>query len=147
MKTSVDDLQEIVKAAVKDAMEENESKEEDPSDDGIDANAADIIEAAIETVNKSRKEGEGISEDDAEDLLNAVVDAEEGKDESTLDIGEILEEAIGLANEKRKSAKSDEINETDIADILDAVSEVMEDEGAEEGEKRRKSKAAARSRE
>lgn len=146
MKTSVDDLQEIVKAAVKDAMEENESKTEDPSDDGTDANAADIIEAAIETVNKSRKEGEGISEDDAADLLNAVIDAEEGKgDESTLDIGEILEEAIGLANEKRKSAKSDEINETDIADILDAVSEVMEDEGAEEGEKRRKSKAAARS--
>ena len=54
MKTSVDDLQEIVKAAVKDAMEENESKEEDPSDDGIDANAADIIEAAIETVNREK---------------------------------------------------------------------------------------------
>lgn len=148
MKTSVNDLQEIVKAAVKDAMEENESKEEDPADNVIDENAADIIEAAIDAVNKSRKEGEGISEDDAADLLKAVTDTEEGKaDESTIDIGEVLEEAINAVNEKRKSAKADEINESDISDILDAVAEVMGEEDPEEEEKGRKSKSVTRGRE
>lgn len=135
MKTSVTDLQEIVKAAVKEAMVDENCKGEDGDDTGMES-AADIIEAAIDAVNKSRKEGEGISEDDAVDLLNAVTENEEGKaDENTIDVGEVLEEAINAVNEKRKSAKADEINDSDVTDILEAVAEVMGEAEPEEEEK------------
>lgn len=135
MKTSVTDLQEIVKAAVKEAMVDEDYKGEDGDDTGMES-AADIIEAAIDAVNKSRKEGEGISEEDAVDLLNAVTENEEGKaDENTIDVGEVLEEAINSVNEKRKSAKADEINDSDVTDILDAVAEVMGEAEPEEEEK------------
>lgn len=135
MKTSVTDLQEIVKAAVKEALGEEDCKGEDDVDTSMES-AADIVEAAIDAVNKSRKEGEGISEDDAVDLLNAVTENEEGKaDENTIDVGEVLEEAINAVNEKRKSAKADEINESDVTDILDAVAEVMGEAEPEEEEK------------
>lgn len=135
MKTSVTDLQEIVKAALKEAMSEEDCKGEEGEEAGME-NAADIIEAAIDSVNKSRKEGEGISEEDAVDLLNAVTESEEGKaDENTIDVGEVLEEAINAVNEKRKSAKADEINDADVTDILDAVAEVMGESEPEEEEK------------
>lgn len=135
MKTSVTDLQEIVKAALKEAMSEEDCKGEEGDEAGME-NAADIIEAAIDSVNKSRKEGEGISEEDAVDLLNAVTENEEGKaDENTIDVGEVLEEAINAVNEKRKSAKADEINDADVTDILDAVAEVMGESEPEEEEK------------
>lgn len=38
-------------------------------------------------------------------------------------------------NEKRKSAKADEINDADVTDILDAVAEVMGESEPEEEEK------------
>ena len=141
MKTSVTDLQEIVKAALKEAMSEEDCKGEEGDEAGME-NAADIIEAAIDAVNKSRKEGEGLSEDDAVDLLNAVTESEEGKaDENTIDVGEVLEEAINAVNEKRKSAKADEINDADVTDILDAVAEVMGESEPEEEEKGSRSSA------
>ncbi|MFR8338368.1 MAG: hypothetical protein ACLVAW_17760 [Eisenbergiella massiliensis] len=75
MKPSVTDLQEIVKAALKEAMSEEDCKGEEGDEAGME-NAADIIEAASDSVNKSRKEGEGIAEEDAVDLLNAVTESE-----------------------------------------------------------------------
>ena len=134
MKTSVGDLQEMIKTAVKEVMDEASAEKGDGTEGGYSADsAADIVEAAIDAVNKSRKEGEGISEDDAADLLAAVTDSEEGKgDAPTIDVGEILSEAIDAVNEKRKSEKTDAINETDASDILEAVSEIMGDQDPEE---------------
>lgn len=139
MKTSFGDLQEMIKAAVKEAMDEDAEKAGDAAEEGTDTTAAEIVEAAIDAVNKGRKDGEGIREEDAADLLAAVMDGEEGKGEDTIDVGALLEEAVEAANEKRKSEKSDEISDGDVADILDAVAEIMGEEEPEEEEKGRKS--------
>ena len=148
MKTSVGDLQEMIKTAVKEVMDEASAEKGDGTEEGYAADsAADIVEAAIDAVNKSRKEGEGIAEDDAADLIAAVTDSEEGKgDVPTIDVGEILSEAIDAVNEKRKSEKADVINETDASDIIDAVSEIMGDQDPEEEAKGKKAAPAARER-
>ncbi len=139
MKTSFGDLQEMIKAAVKEAMDEDAEKAGEAMEEDTDTTAAEIVEAAIDAVNKSRKDGEGIREEDAADLLAAVMDGEEGKGEDTIDVGALLEEAVEAANEKRKSEKADEISDGDVADILDAVTEIMGEEEPEEEEKGRKS--------
>ena len=77
-----------------------------------------------------------------EKILAAVMTKTVGEDEEAkedTDIGEILEAAVEAVNEKRKSAKADEIGDDVVDEILDAVGEVMADESADEEGKRRKS--------
>lgn len=102
MKMGADDLQEMVKAAVKDALEEQKAEdadgaEEDP--DGGSGELADILDAAVEAV-----------------------------------------------NEKRKSAKSDELDPDDVEELMDAVAEVMSDDPVEEDAKRKKGGQAPKGR-
>lgn len=143
MKMGMDDLKDMVKAAVKEALDEGEeSKSEEETDDSV----ADIIEAAVAAVNEKRKSDEaaGFSEDDVTELLDAIAEAEEGKSDDDTSIEEVLRTAVESVNEKRKSAKSDEISEDDLSDILDAIEETMTDDSAEEEAKARKSTSAKR---
>lgn len=148
VKLGAGDLQEMVKAAVKEAMEEQTDEEEtDEKDDTVEASTDDIvgmIEDAVEAVNAKRKaaKADELNPDDVEEILDAVMEKAEGEEEEAkedTDIGEILEAAVEAVNEKRKSAKADEIGDDVVDEILDAVGEVMADESADEEGKRRKS--------
>lgn len=148
VKLGAGDLQEMVKAAVKEAMEEQDTGEEtDEKDDTVEASTDDIvgmIEDAVEAVNAKRKaaKADELNPDDVEEILDAVMEKAEGEEEEAkedTDIGEILEAAVEAVNEKRKSAKADEIGDDVVDEILDAVGEVMADESADEEGKRRKS--------
>lgn len=81
MKMGADDLQEMVKAAVKEALDEQKA------DDGAEGDPA----------------------------------------EAGGDLGEILDAAIEAVNEKRKSAKADELNPDDTSELIDAI---LEEAGA-----------------
>lgn len=142
MKLGMDDLKDMVKAAVKEAMDEGEESKSGEEETG--GSVADIIEAAVEAVNEKRKSDEaaGFSEDDVNELLDAIAEAEEGKADDDSSIEEILRTAVESVNEKRKSAKSEEISEDDLSDILDAIEETMSDDSADEEEKARKAASA-----
>ena len=136
MKMGADDLQEMVKAAVKEALDEQKADgglEEDPEKD--DNDLGEILDAAIEAVNakrKSEKAGE-LNPDDTAELIDAIMaeaganEDEKAEDEPT-DLEEVIKAACEAVNEKRKSEKADGIGDDVVEEILDAVAEVMSDE-------------------
>lgn len=150
MKMGADDLQEMVKAAVKEALDEQKSEdglEDDPEEAGGDL--GEILDAAIEAVNEKRKSAKSdeLNPDDTEELVSAILEeagaTEDGKsDDEATDLEEVIKAACEAVNEKRKSAKADEIGDDVVDEILDAVAEVMSDDTADEEGKGRK---AARS--
>ena len=146
MKMGADDLQEMVKAAVKEALDEQKSEdglEDDPEEAGGDL--GEILDAAIEAVNEKRKSAKSdeLNPDDTEELVSAILEeagtAEDGKsDDEATDLEEVIKAACEAVNEKRKSAKADEIGDDVVDEILDAVAEVMSDDTANEEGKGRK---------
>lgn len=154
MKMGADDLTEMVKAAVKEALDEqkaDEGGEDDPEAKEDDLES--ILTAAIDSANEKRKSAKAdeIGTDDAEDLVNAILDeadaAEDSKaegDESATDLADVIQTAVDAVNEKRKSAKADEIGTDVVDDFMDAVSEIMADGDADEEAKRKKSRTAGR---
>ncbi len=154
MKMGADDLQEMVKAAVKEALDEQKS------DDGTDEgnkdetdDLAEILDAAVEAVNEKRKSAKAdeLNPDDTDELIEAILDGvgteDEGKsDDEGTDLEEVIKAACEAVNEKRKSAKSEEIGDDVVEDLLDAVAEVMSDDTADEESKGRKSAMSTRRR-
>lgn len=74
MKMGADDLQEMVKAAVKEALDEQKAEdgsEDDPEESGGDL--GEILDAAIEAVNAKRKSAKSdeLNPDDTEELVGA----------------------------------------------------------------------------
>lgn len=146
MKMGADDLQEMVKAAVKEALDEQKAEdgsEDDPEESGGDL--GEILDAAIEAVNAKRKSAKSdeLNPDDTEELVGAILEeagaAEDGKsDDEATDLEEVIKAACEAVNEKRKSAKADEIGDDVVDEILDAVAEVMSDDAADEEGKGRK---------
>lgn len=146
MKMGADDLQEMVKAAVKEALDEQKAEdgsEDDPEESGGDL--GEILDAAIEAVNAKRKSAKSdeLNPDDTEELVGAILEeagaAEDGKsDDEATDLEEVIKAACEAVNEKRKSAKADEIGDDVVDEILDAVAEVMSDDTANEEGKGRK---------
>lgn len=150
-KMGIDDLQEMVKSAVKEAMDEQKAEEgeEEPSEEEPDL--AGILKAAVDTVNEKRKSAkrDELNPDDVSELVDAVLEeagaAEDCKEEGDgTDLEEIIQAAVDVVNEKRKSAKADEIGSDVVEELMDAVAEVMSDDSADEEEKGRKSQPASR---
>lgn len=146
MKMGADDLQEMVKAAVKEALDEqkaDDGMEEDPEE--TDSDLGEILDAAIEAVNAKRKSAktDELNPDDTSELIDAILEEagasedEKADDEST-DLEEVIKAACEAVNEKRKSAKADGIGDDVVEDILDAVAEVMSDDTADEEAKGKK---------
>lgn len=159
MKMGADDLQEMVKAAVKEAMDEQKAEggmEDDPEEAGGDL--GEILDAAIETVNAKRKSAKAdeLNPDDTSELIDAILEEagateDEKADDEPTDLEEVIKAACEAVNEKRKSAKADGIGDDVVEDILDAVAEVMSDDTADEESKsdkgapmQRQTKAAVR---
>ncbi|MTK05691.1 MAG: phage major capsid protein [Hungatella sp.] len=154
MKMGADDLTEMVKAAVKEALDEQKSDEggeDDPESKEDDLEA--ILTDAIESANAKRKSAKAdeIGTDDAEELVNAILDeadaTEDSKsdgDDSATDLADVIQAAVDAVNEKRKSAKADEIGTDVVDDLMEAVSEIMGDDTADEEAKGRKSRTAGR---
>lgn len=146
MKMGADDLQEMVKAAVKEAMDEQKAEggtEDDPEETGGDL--GEILDAAIETVNAKRKSAKAdeLNPDDTSELIDAILEEagateDEKADDEPTDLEEVIKAACEAVNEKRKSAKADGIGDDVVEDILDAVAEVMSDDTADEESKSEK---------
>ena len=147
MKMGADDLQEMVKAAVKEALDEQKADgglEEDPEKD--DNDLGEILDAAIEAVNAKRKSEKAaeLNQDVSAELIDAVLaeaganEDEKAEDEPT-DLEEVIKAACEAVNEKRKSEKADGIGDDVVEEILDAVAEVMSDGAADEESKGEKS--------
>ena len=138
-KMGAGELQDMIKAAVKEAIDEQKAEEEEDEPEGGSTDLADILDAAVEAVNEKRKSAKAdeLNPDDVDELLEAVLEqagAEgEGKsEEEETDLEEVIKAAVECVNEKRKSAKSDEIGQDVVEEILDAVAEVMSDSSADE---------------
>lgn len=146
MKMGANDLQEMVKTAVKEALDEQKAEEGEEEPESQDPDLSGILEAAVEAVNEKRKsaKAEELNPDDVSELVDAVLEeagaAEEGKeDEDESDLESIIQTAVDAVNEKRKSAKAEEIGSDMVDELLDAVAEVMADDSADEESKDRKS--------
>lgn len=140
MKMGADDLQEMVKAAVKEALDEQKAEEGtgDPAAED-EADLADILDAAVEAVNEKRKSAKAdeLNPDDTDELIEAILEnagAAEGskEDEEGTDLESVIKAACESVNEKRKSAKADPIGDDVVEELLDAVAEVMADDTADE---------------
>ena len=138
-KMGAGELQDMIKAAVKEAIDEQKAEEGEDEPEGGSTDLADILDAAVEAVNEKRKSAKAdeLNSDDVDELLEAVLEqagAEgEGKsEEEETDLEEVIKAAVECVNEKRKSAKSDEIGPDVVEEILDAVAEVMSDSSADE---------------
>lgn len=154
MKMGADDLQEMVKAAVKEALDEQKSDDgtEEGNKDETD-DLAEILDAAVEAVNEKRKSAKAdeLNPDDTDELIEAILDGvgtddEAKSDDEGTDLEEVIKAACEAVNEKRKSAKSEEIGDDVVEDLLDAVAEVMSDDATDEGSKGRKSATSTRHR-
>lgn len=150
MKMGADDLSEMIKSSVKEALDELKANdgEDDPD---TDPELADILEAAVESVNEKRKSAKSdeLNPDDVDELLGAILDeagiTDEGKsDDEPTDLEDVIQAAVEAVNEKRKSAKADEIGTDVIEDLMDAVSEIMADDTVDEEGKGRKGRTASR---
>lgn len=150
MKVATEDLKEMVKSAVAEAMKgvkEEDVAEEAEKDEGD--NIITIIEDAVDVVNEKRKsaKAEELDGDDITELIDEIentLDSGDKSDDGAIDVEEIVKSALDNVNEKRKSAKSEEIDGGVIDEILDAVSEIMSDEDANEEAKKKSSYAQAR---
>ncbi len=147
MKMDAAELMTMVSDAVTKALDEREA-EKDDSDGGNTDSVADVIAAAVESVNEKRKSGDEVSEipeGDVDELLEAIAEAEEGKsDDEDFALEDIVQAAVDAVNEKRKSRKEDGLNDDDLTDILDAVEEIMSDEDAGGDAKARKASTVKR---
>ncbi len=147
MKMDAAELMTMVSDAVTKALDEREA-EKDDSDGGNTDSVADVIAAAVESVNEKRKSGDEVSEipeGDVDELLEAIAEAEEGKsDDEDFALEDIVQAAADAVNEKRKSRKEDGLNDDDLTDILDAVEEIMSDEDAGGDAKARKASTVKR---
>lgn len=142
MKMGADELSEMVKAAVKEALDEqkaDEGGEGDPAAEGEGADLAEILDAAVEAVNEKRKSAKAdeLNPDDTAELIDAILagagEEEEAKaDEEGIDLEKALKEACESVNEKRKSKGVDPIGDDVVEELLDAVAEVMSDDTANE---------------
>lgn len=145
-KMGADDLSEMIKGAVKEALDEQKADEgyedEDDPEGKDDDDLESILTDALDLANEKRKsaKSDDIDPDDAEELVNAILDhAEDSKsDDDGIDLADVIQDAVDAVNEKRKSAKADGIGDDVIEDLMDAVSEVMSDDTADEEAKRRK---------
>lgn len=154
MKMGAGDLQEMIKTAVKEVLDEQKAAEggegdEDPGDDGVDL--AEILASAVDAVNEKRKSAKAdeLNQDDTDELIDAILEsagvAEDGKEDGEeTDLEEVIKAACESVNEKRKSAKADPIGDDVVEDLLDAVAEVMSDDPAAEGEKSKKAAGASK---
>lgn len=154
MKMGADDLQEMVKNAVKEALDEQKAEEGtgDPAAED-EADLADILDAAVEAVNEKRKSAKAdeLNPDDTDELIEAILEsarATEGskEDEEGSDLESVIKTACESVNEKRKSAEADPIGDDVVEELLDAVAEVMADDTADEGGKRAKAAPASEKR-
>lgn len=152
MKMGADDLQEMVKTAVKEALDEQKADEGAEDDLNADegADLEEILNAAVNAVNEKRKSAKAdeLNPDDTADLIEAVLegtDAADGskEDEEETDLEAVIKAACESVNEKRKSAKADPIGDDVVEELLDAVSEVMSDDTADEEAKGRKNTPVA----
>lgn len=152
MKMGVDDLGDMIKAAVKEALDEqkaDEGGEDDPPAEDVEL--ADLLDAAVEAVNEKRKSAKAdeLNPDDVDELIAEVLSqagaAEDGKsDDEGTDLEEVIKAAFDSVNEKRKSAKADEIGSDVVDELLDAVAEVMSDDSVEDEEAKSAKSAPAR---
>lgn len=145
MKMDATELMAMVSDAVTKALDAREAEKDD--DGGGADSVADVIAAAVEAVNEKRKsddEATEIPEGDVTELLEAIAEAEEEKSDDDPVLEDIVQAAADAVNEKRKSRKEDGLNDDDLADILDAVEEVMSDEDAGGDEKARKASSVRR---
>lgn len=154
MKMGADDLQEMVKNAVKEALDEQKAEEGtgDPAAED-EADLADILDAAVEAVNEKRKSAKAdeLNPDDTDELIEAILEsagAAEGskEDEEGTDLESVIKAACESVNEKRKSAKADPIGDDVVEELLDAVAEVMADDTADEEGKSAKAAPASEKR-
>lgn len=150
-KMGAGELQDMIKTAVKEALDEQKADEGEEEPAGEETDLAGILSAAVDAVNEKRKSAKSdeLNPDDVEELLDAVLEQagaeEEGKsEEEETDLEEVVKAAVESVNEKRKSAKSEEIATDVVEEILDAVAEVMSDGSADEEGKGRKSAPATR---
>ena len=150
-KMGAGELQDMIKTAVKEALDEQKADEGEEDPAGEETDLAGILSAAVDAVNEKRKSAKSdeLNPDDVEDLLEAVLEQagveEEGKsEEEETDLEEVVKAAVESVNEKRKSAKSEEIAPDVVEEILDAVAEVMSDGSADEEGQGRKSAPATR---
>ena len=143
MKMGADDLQEMVKAAVKEALEEQKANEGDegggdPSGEE-EPDLGEILDAAVSAVNEKRKAAktEELNPDDTAELVAAILESAdagdgEGKaEEEGTDLEAVVKAACESVNEKRKSADMDPIGDDVVEELLDAVAEVMADDEAD----------------
>ncbi len=150
MRTTEDDLKGMIKAAVKEALEEGEDKDDSVEEDIVLDDISAVVSDAIEAVNEKRKSAkeDPIGEDIAEEIITAISEAKsdseenEEKDEEVLDVADAIAQAVEAVNEKRKSRKEDPIGEADTEEILSAVTSLIDE--AVEGEKGRKSGSVKR---
>lgn len=142
MKMGADDLASMIQDAVKAAMAEQ--KDDDNPEDGKDDDLAGIVNDAIDAMNEKRKaaKADEISEDDAAEIVDAIVDAADGTKSDEVDLETVIQAAIDDVNEKRKSRKDDELGDGFADELLDAVAEVMEDDGVEDDEQKGRKSAA-----
>ena len=153
MKMGASDLQEMVKAAVKEALDEQKADEGGEGDPGAgeDPDLADILDAAVEAVNEKRKSAKAdeLNPDDTDELVAAILDgagvADDSKEDG-IDLEAVVKAACEAVNEKRKSAKADPIGDDVVEELLDAVSEVMADDTADEEAKSQKASTASKQR-
>lgn len=145
-KMGAGELQDMIKTAVKEALDEQKADEGEEEPAGEETDLVGILSAAVDAVNEKRKSAKSdeLNPDDVEELLDAVLEQagaeEEGKsEEEETDLEEVVKAAVESVNEKRKSAKSEEIAPDVVEEILDAVAEVMSDGSADEEGKGRKS--------
>ncbi|WP_243025739.1 phage major capsid protein [Clostridium sp. AM33-3] len=147
MKMGADDLTDLIKSAVKDAMAEGKGDDdpEESKDEGEDP-LADIVSDAIDAMNEKRKaaKADEVSEEEANEIIEAVVDAADGTKSDEVDLETVIQDAIDDVNEKRKSRKDDELGDGFADELLDAVSEVMEDDDVEDEEEKSRKSAAPR---
>lgn len=143
MKMGADDLQEMVKTAVKEALEEQKANEGDegggdPSGEE-EPDLGEILDAAVSVVNEKRKAAktEELNPDDTAELVAAILESAdagdgEGKaEEESTDLEAVVKAACESVNEKRKSADMDPIGDDVVEELLDAVAEVMADDEAD----------------
>lgn len=150
-KMGAGELQDMIKTAVKEALDEQKADEGEEEPAGEETDLAGILSAAVDAVNEKRKSAKAdeLNPDDVDELLDAVLEQagaeEEGKsEEEETDLEEVVKAAVESVNEKRKSAKAEEIGPDVVEEILDAVAEVMSDGSADEEGKGRKSTTAPR---
>ena len=106
-KMGAGELQDMIKTAVKEALDEQKADEGEEEPAGEETDLAEIVSAAVDAVNEKRKSAKSdeLNPDDVEELLDAVLEQTEAEEEGKSDDEETdLEEVIKTAVESVKRA-------------------------------------------